>query len=518
MVSRPSQIIRILCNLIQSKIKLRIIGIKMIKVLKRFIKIIAVFIYYGLDQALLPKILSPSILLKLFSRYALIQKKPLGERLSLALSDLGPLLIKFGQLVSIRHDLFPESITKPLRSLQDNVSPFDSDEAILMIESSCGHCIDDLFLSFNPKPIASASIAQVHLAQLKDKTMVAVKIIRPGIRDIVPLDIKILTVLVYCLAVIKRWDRRALQGMVNEYAYTLEQELCLHKEGSHYSHMRYLFEQDNRLYVPKVYWQYTNNNILTIEYINALPIDSLNKLSEAHRKKLAYDGVSIFFTQVFKHRFFHADMHPGNVLILMSDPPQYAAVDFGIVGNLSKHDHYYLAESFLAFHQRNYTRIAELYIEAGWVDKETAVIQFESSIRHVCEPIFSKKIEDISIAELMHQVVEASKSFNVHLQPQLLLLQKTLFQVEALGRMLYPKLNLWEASEPFIKEFMQERVSYRKGLHHLKSELPRLLEIAPKLPYLLQEHLQPKPSPQLIYPLNILIGMIIGILFAQCIR
>lgn len=474
-----------------------------------------VAIYYGLDRTVLPKFLCPSMLLRLIPSIREEQNKALGDRLYLACVSLGPLFIKFGQLISIRHDFFSEDIVKPLAQLQDNVPAFDTGIAIETIESSLKKPLNKLFLAFDPKPIASASIAQVYQATLYNKDTVVVKVIKPYISEQLKVDIRLLRGLCTLVAIGKRWSRSTLKALINEYEYSLKQELDLSKEASHYSQMKHNFKGDHRLYVPKVYWDYSSSNVLTLEKINGIPIDEIDEHMAIDRKALAENGISIFFTQVFKHRFFHADMHPGNVFVLEGNPAKYAAVDFGIVGSLSPHDQYYLAENFLAFHHRNYMRIAILHIEAGWVDPNSSLIEFEASIRHVCEPIFSKNIEDISIADLMRRLVEAAKPFKLNVQPQLLLLQKTLFYVEAMGRQLYPKLNLWEATEPFIQSFMKERTGLKTGMKQLKEELPRILEITPKLPYLLKKHLeQPKNDspPKFIY---VGIGIFLGIVLSN---
>lgn len=472
----------------------------MISIAKRFIKIIAICFYYGLDRAVLPKILCPSLLLGIFKSIRSQHQKSLGERMKLACIDLGPLFVKFGQLISIRHDLFSIHITQPLSELQNKVPGFDPKLAIQTIEKELGQSIDQLFLSFDPKPLASASIAQVHQALLKDNREVVIKVLRPGIKKQLKIDIKILKTMALLLSLCKRWKRHTLQALIEEYSHTLFQEINLSYEGAHYSQMHHYFQNDPRLHVPKVYWKYTKKSVLTLEKINAIPIAQIGKYPNIDRKTLAYNGVDIFFTQVFKHRFFHADMHPGNVFIEPGHPPKYIAIDFGIVGTLSQEDQYYLAENFLAFYHRDYHRIAALHIESGWVGKNTQAHKLEEAIRHVCEPIFARNIEEISIAELMYQLIEASKPFDLYIQPQLLILQKTLFHVEAMGRSLYPQLNLWDAAKPFIEDFMKQRASLKTASSLLKKELPRIIEIMPTLPHLLEKKLSlksEKPSPSL---------------------
>lgn len=466
---------------------------RMISRFRRLIKILALCCHYGVDREVL-SVLAPSYLLRFIPYYRRLHQKPLGKRLFLLFIDLGPLFIKLGQLISIRHDLFDESITVPLGKLQDDVPPFDGQTAVQIIERSFHQPITNVFLLFDTKPLASASISQVHRAKLKDHTSVAVKVIRPGIKETLKIDIQLLRWFFTALSGLRSWNRQVMLSLLDEYEYTLKQELNLIHEASHYTQMRENFKNDDRLYIPKIYWDYTRKNVLTIEYIHAVAIDKVDQHPNIDRKTLAYNGVSIFFTQVFKHRFFHADMHPGNLFVEDGTTPKYIAIDFGIVGTLSPRDQYYLAENFLAFHQRDYTRIATLHIESGWVDPNTDLIKFEAAIRHVCEPIFSRPIEEISIAELMHRLIEVGKPFKLNIQPQLLILQKTLFHVEALGRKLYPKLNLWEAAAPFLETFMQERTSTKHAWHTFKQELPRIIEIMPKIPYLLHERLQPPPK------------------------
>ena len=488
----------------------------MLYLLKRLLHIIQVCIKYQLDTLALPKYLSPSTLLCFIPPVANKRKLPFSERVFLAFLELGPLFIKLGQLISIRHDLFDDEITSSLSRLQDQVPPFDSNDAIHTIESDLKQPISALFASFNPIPLASASIAQVHEATLFCGAKVVVKVIRPNLHQKIYTDVKLLRKLIPWITTSRsRLNKNVLLALIDEYEYTLKQEINLSHEACHYSQMRYHFEHDLRLYVPKIYWSHTTKNIMTVEKVVGTPIDEITTIKNINLKQLAYNGVSIFFTQVFEHRFFHADMHPGNVLIDVEDPlnPKYVAIDFGIVGTLSPTDQYYLAENFLAFYHRNYTRIAQLHIESGWVGPNTDIVKFEAAIRHVCEPIFAKTIEEISIAELMQRLIEVSRPFDLKIQPQLLLLQKTLFHVEALGRKLYPKLNLWDATEPFLQKFMKERVSPKSGWKHLKQELPRLILSSPELPYLIAEKLRQKPQDKVAppFPLHfVLLGVLFG--------
>lgn len=463
----------------------------MLYVIRRLFRIGFVLLKYGLDQELVPCIFSASYALKVFPTYRKLQSLPIGERYFHACCELGPLMVKLGQMISIRHDLFPCEIVAPLSKLQDQVPPFCNTEAISLIEKELGQTLDQLFDCFNPKPIASASIAQVYEARLKNKATVVVKVVRPKVKETIKTDIRLLGRLIKLFCFLNRISPSDLLSLINEYDYTLKQEIDLKNEACHYSQMRHFFEDDDRLYVPKIIWSHTTSSVAVIEKVIGVPIDEVADIPGINLKKLAYNGVSIFFAQVFKHRFFHADMHPGNVFVDITDRenPKYMAIDFGIVGVLSPTDQYYLAENFLAFFKRDYTRIAHLHVEAGWVCEHTNLVKLESAIRHVCEPIFAKTIEEISIAQLMYRLVEVSKPFDLKLQPQLLLLQKTLFHVEALGRKLYPQMNLWEAAEPFLTDFMKQRASIKSGWEGLKQELPRLMSISPKLPFLLTRKL-----------------------------
>lgn len=464
----------------------------MLYTLKRLLKIIWVTLKHGIDQHLLPTFLAPSILIFWIPSIRKRHQQSLGEKLFHACCELGPLFVKMGQLVSIRHDLFDYETIEPLSRLQDQVPPFDNQLAFDAITQSLKNPLSKLFKSIETTPLASASIAQVYSAQLHTGEEVVVKVLRPNIRETLKVDIRLLKYITKLFCRLRLRSPRTFLELIKEYEYTLLQEINLKHEACHYSQMRHYFDQDPRLYVPTIYWSHTTQNIMTVERIHGVAIDDLPSNLAIDKKQLAYNGVSIFFTQVFKHRFFHADMHPGNVFVDISNPsqPKYMAVDFGIVGVLSPTDQYYLAESFLAFYHRDYTRIAQLHIEAGWVCRETNLVKFETAIRHVCEPIFSKTIEEISIAELMQRVVEVSKPFNLNIQPQLLMLQKTLFHVEALGRSLYPQLNLWDAVSPFMKEYMQQRSSLKTGWSQLKKELPRILTHSPELPYLLAQSLK----------------------------
>lgn len=484
--------------------------------IKRFFQIIIIFIRYGLDRELLPGYLSPSTLLRVMPSYRRRFKYPLGERYFLAFCDLGPLFVKLGQLISIRHDLFPEDIIKPLAKTQNNVPPFDDHVAFQCIERELKKPLGELFWAIEKSPIAQGSIAQVYGAQLKCGQPVAIKVLRPNVESILKTDMKLAKALIQIFGVFKPNASKVICHLIDEYNHTLSQEINLLNEACHYSQIAHNFKDDHRLYVPAIYWSHTTKKILTSERIYAPNMNQINSIPNVDKKKLAYFGINIFFTQVFKHRFFHADMHPGNVLVDVH-APKYIPIDFGICGVLSETDQYYLCENFLAFYQRDYTKIAKLHIESGWVASDTDLCHFESALRYVCEPIFAKPLAELSIAELMHRLVEACKPFNLKIQPQLLMLQKTLFHVESLSRTLYPELNLWEASKPFIKSYFKERVSLKASKAALKAELPRLLTELPTLPHLLTQRLktQPPPPQSLIKPFCI--GLLSGMGFCFCL-
>jgi ubiquinone biosynthesis protein len=425
-----------------------------------------------------------------------VKEIPRGKRLYLLCCSLGPFFIKLGQLVSIRHDLFPTDVTQSLTKLQDCVPPEPFSYIEDAISTELNRPIHSIFRHIDKKPLGSASIAQVHGGILNNGEHVAIKILRPNIQKKIKLDMAILNTL--CRLVM---NHKLAHKLIKEYQYTFEQELNLQQEGSHYSQIKHHFKQDTRLYVPKVYWELTSQNMLTTERINAVNIRDIHQYTDVAYEKLAHHGLEIFFTQVFEHRFFHADMHPGNVLIDITNPkfPKYIAIDFGIIGIISEQDQYYLIESFLAIYHRDYARIAKLHIEADWVDSTTDPLKFENALRGVCEPIFSLPIAKVSIANIMQQIMHASKSFKLKMQPQLLMLQKTLFHVEALGRQLYPELNVLTASKPYIESVIKKRTSACYSWQHLQAELPRIIQKSPLLPTLMIDHLT-KPNQKTSVP------------------
>jgi ubiquinone biosynthesis protein len=412
---------------------------------------------------------------------------PLGVRIRLALEELGPIFVKFGQAVSVRRDLLPGDIAEELVKLQDQVPPFPSDQAVEALGRAFNCELGELFASFDEQPLAAASIAQVHAAQLHGGERVVVKVLRPGVRAAVRRDLEVL----YALARLaeKYWpEARRLHPIevVAEFEKTLSDELDLMREASNAAQLRRNFVGSEMLYVPAVYWEYCRSNVLTLERISGIPISNVEELRRRHTniKRLAENGVEIFFTQVFRHNFFHADMHPGNIFVDTTDPdrPLYVAVDFGIVGTLDARDQHYLAENFLAFFKRDYRRVASLHVDSGWVPRGTRVDELEAAVRSVCEPIFNKPLKDISFGLVLLRLFQTARQFNMEVQPQLVLLQKTLLSIEGLGRQLYPELDLWKTAKPVLEAWMRERHDPRTQLKELLAAWPEIAEDLRLLP------------------------------------
>jgi ubiquinone biosynthesis protein len=414
-----------------------------------------------------------------------------GERLRVALEELGPIFVKFGQALSTRRDLLPVDVADELAKLQDSVPPFSGEIAIAMIERTCGKPLGEIFASFEPTPLAAASIAQVHAAALKNGDDVVVKVLRPGMREVIDLDLEVLDALAGLAD--EYWvEARPVRPIevVREYRKTVTDELDLMREAANASQLKRNFAGSPLLYVPQIHWDYCRQNVMVMERIRGVIVSQVEELRARGTDiaKLAENGVEIFFTQVFRHNFFHADMHPGNIFVQIDDPknPRYAAVDFGIVGTLQPRDQHYLAENFMAFFNRDYGRIAQLHIESGWVPKGTRVDELESAVRTVCEPIYNKPLKEISFAQVLLRLFETARRFDMQVQPQLILLQKTLFNIEGLGRQLYPELDLWKTAQPVLRDWMRERTRPRTILKEIRAHLPDALMSLRQVPQILQ--------------------------------
>ncbi|MFP3852164.1 ubiquinone biosynthesis regulatory protein kinase UbiB [Pseudomonas sp. W5-01] len=419
-----------------------------------------------------------------------------GARLRLALQDLGPIFIKFGQLLSTRRDLLPEDVADELMMLQDRVPPFDSAKAVALIESQLGAKISEVFSRFDVAPLASASVAQVHAARLKTGEEVVVKVVRPGLKPIIGSDLAWLFILAKIAERVSA-DARLLHpvDVVADYEKTIYDELDLLREAANSSQLRRNFEGSPMLYVPQVYWDWCRPKVLVMERIYGVQVTDLATLADQRTdmKKLAERGVELFFTQVFRDSFFHADMHPGNIFVSTVTPwdPQYIAIDCGIVGSLTPEDQDYLARNLFAFFKRDYRRVAQLHIDSGWVPAETKLNEFEAAIRTVCEPIFEKPLKDISFGQVLMRLFQTARRFNMEVQPQLVLLQKTLLNIEGLGRQLYPELDLWATAQPFLERWMRERVSPKILLGNLQSQVEQIPHLANMTRDLLERLSQP---------------------------
>ena len=410
-----------------------------------------------------------------------------GERLRKALEELGPIFVKFGQLLSTRPDLVPEDISVELSSLQDNVPPFSSQLFKKNIELALDGSVDELFLSFEPDPLASASVAQVHAAVLADGRDVVVKAVRPNIEKTIRKDIALL----YTLArLVKTYsedgERLHPLEVVKDYESVIIEELNLQSEGANASLLRHNFVNSPMLHVPEIYWPYSNKDVLVMERIYGIPVTDIDRLEAAgvDFKLLAQRGVEIFFTQVFEHNFFHADMHPGNIFVDATNPksPTYIAVDCAIMGSLSSEDQFYMARNLLAMFQRDYRLVAELHIRSGWVPKDTSINDFTGAIRSVCEPIFQRPLSEISLGHMLIDLFTTARRFNMEVQPSLVLLQKTLLNIEGLGRQLYPDLDLWQTAQPYLEQWLKDRYSPKSMFNQLKRYAPDWLEHFPQIP------------------------------------
>jgi len=418
-----------------------------------------------------------------------------GERLRLALEELGPIFMKFGQMLSTRRDLLPRDIADELEKLQDRVPPFPGTEARAIVAAAYEAPIEEVFTRFEETPLAAATIAQVHAAQLKDGKEVVVKVVRPGIRALIERDLEVLYTLAHLAN--RYWpDAHRLRPVevVREYEKTILDELDLMREAANASQIRRNFAGSMQLYVPEVYWDYCRKNVMVMERVRGVLINNVEELKRrgANIKRLAENGVEIFFTQAFRHNFFHADMHPGNIFVLLDDPehPRYAAVDFGIVGSLEPRDQHYLAANFSAFFDHDYRRIAQLHLDAGWIPAHVRVDELESAVRTVCEPIANKPLKEISFGQVLISLFEAAQRFDAQMQPQLMLIQKTLLQIEGVGRQLYPELDLWKTAQPLLRQWAHERWKPRNVWREVRAQLPDFVQALAQVPPLFENAVQ----------------------------
>ena len=432
-----------------------------------------------------------------------------GERLRLALEKLGPIFVKFGQVLSTRRDLLPTDVADELAKLQDQVPPFAFAEVQKSIEAAFGLPLNQIYSQFDEVAIASASVAQVHFAHLLDGTPVAVKVLRPNIGSVINQDLSILKSLAWLLQAVSAEGKRLKpQEVVDEFARHTQHELDLTLEAANCSQLSRNFP-DKRLLIPEVYWDYCRKEVMTMQRMHGTPVSQIEALRAKgiNITKLAHDGVEIFFTQVFRDGFFHADMHPGNIQV--ADDGRYIALDFGIMGSLNDTDKYYLARNFLAFFNRDYRDVAVAHIESGWVPKDTNVEELETSIRAICEPIFNKPLKDISFGRTLLSLFQMSRRFGVVIQPQLVMLQKTLLNIEGLGRDLDPNIDLWQTAKPFLKRWMSEQVGWRSVAKSLKKELPFILKNAPQMPRLVHQFLSQQTHAEQEEPLRTSIDALI---------
>ena len=466
----------------------------MITSFARMMRIERVFVKYGLDELFLRGTKADALRYLFYvspTRWMSkeLRERPRGERLRLALEELGPVFVKLGQVLSTRRDLLPDDIYQELAILQDNVKPFDGEQARLVIEKALGDSTNNLFESFDVNPMASASIAQVHPAVLKSGESVVVKVLRPGIDEVIDRDVGLMyTMAGFAEKILIDGKRLRPREVVGEYDKTIHDELDLVREGTNASVLKNNFKEFDTLYIPTVHWEFTRSNVITLERIHGIPIRDVDAMHaiDMDMRKLAEHAVEIFYTQVFHHNFFHADMHPGNIFVSRDDPkhPQFIAVDFGIVGSLTEEDQRYLGENMLAFFNRDYRRVAQLHVDSGWVPKDTRVSEFESAIRAVCEPIFDKPLAEISFGQVLMQLFQTARRFEMEVQPQLVLLQKTLLNIEGLGRQLYPELDLWDTGKPFLTEWMLKRNDPKLIGKRLLTSVPDALKLLPDMPNL----------------------------------
>jgi ubiquinone biosynthesis protein len=455
---------------------------------------------FGLHELILSNFNQP--LLKLLSKILTLgrtYRASRGERLRLSLEHLGPIFVKFGQVMSTRRDLLPDDIAIELAKLQDRVPPFSSDIAVASIERAFGRSVEEIFESFDRVPVASASIAQVHFALLKNKEgvvqEVAVKVLRPNMLPAIEKDLNLMRMMAGWLEKLSADGKRLKpREVVAEFDKHLHDELDLVREAANAAQLRRNMQSLNLVLIPEMYWDFCHPEVIVMERMKGLPISQVDALRAAgvDIPQLAKDGVTLFFTQVFRDGFFHADMHPGNIQVSIEPETmgRYISLDFGIVGTLTEYDKEYLAQNFSAFFRRDYKRVAELHIESGWVPAHTRVDELESAIRSVCEPYFDRPLKEISLGMVLMRLFQTSRRFNVEIQPQLVLLQKTLLNIEGLGRQLDPELDLWNTAKPFLEQWMIDQVGPKRFFQQLREQAPQYAKILPQLPRLMHDYLK----------------------------
>ncbi len=468
--------------------------------------IVFIVLRYGLDELVLSSFEKPWI--KALTRVVSLGRNlraPRGQRLREALERLGPIFVKFGQVMSTRRDLMPTDIADELALLQDRVPPFSSDIAVATIERAFGRKVDAIFTSFDRTPIASASIAQVHFAVLRDKQgqerEVAVKVVRPAMLKVIEKDLGLMQMMAGWVENLSADGKRLKpREVVAEFDKYLHDELDLVREAANAAQLRRNMAGLNLVLIPEMYWDFCHSEVIVMERMKGVPISHMDTLRAAgvDHKKLARDGVNLFFTQVFRDGFFHADMHPGNIQVSLEPKTfgRYISLDFGIVGTLTEVDKEYLAQNFAAFFRRDYKRVAELHIESGWAPATTRVDELESAIRACCEPYFDRPLKEISLGMVLMRLFQTSRRFQVEIQPQLVLLQKTLLNIEGLGRELDPDLDLWATAKPFLEKWMLEQIGPQKLIEQLKAQAPRYAKLLPELPRLLHDYLQQQKGQQ----------------------
>ncbi len=468
--------------------------------LLRGIYIVLIVLRYGLDELVLTSFQKPG--LRLLARIVSVGRDlsaPRGQRLREALEHLGPIFVKFGQVLSTRRDLLPTDLADELAKLQDRVPPFPSNAAVGIIERAFGRPLNEIFVEFTHKPVASASIAQVHFAVIKDRDgttrEVAVKVLRPGMLTVIDKDLSLMRMMAGWVDRLSADGKRLKpRDVVAEFDKYLHDELDFMREASNAAQLRRNMEGLNLVLIPEMIWDFCRDDVIVMERMKGVPISQVDQLRAAgvDIPKLARDGVTIFFTQVFRDGFFHADMHPGNIQVSLEPATfgRYISLDFGIVGTLTETDKEYLAQNFTAFFRRDYKRVAELHIESGWVPSDTRVDELESAIRAVCEPYFDRPLKEISLGLVLMRLFQTSRRFNVEIQPQLVLLQKTLLNIEGLGRQLDPDLDLWSTAKPFLETWMLDQVGPKKLWKQLVAEAPRYAKLIPELPRLVHDFLK----------------------------